>query len=58
MKKRSPDNSPPVSPAAYGRALRGLGFNLLVADVARAVAFATEVLGATSFYDDADFAAM
>lgn len=58
MKKRSPDKSPPVSPAAYGRSLRGLGFNLLVSDVARAVAFATEVLGATSSYDDEDFAAM
>ena len=58
MKKRSPGTSPPVSPAAYGRALRGLGFNLLVSDVARSVTFATEVLGATSFYDDADFAAM
>ncbi|MGQ0484000.1 MAG: hypothetical protein ACT4SY_01400 [Hyphomicrobiales bacterium] len=58
MKKRSPDKSPPVSPADYGRSLRGLGFNLLVADVARAVKFAVDVLGATSFYDDEDFAAM
>ena len=58
MKKRDPSKTPPVSPAAYGRSLRGLGFNLLVRDVARAVAFATEVLGATSFYDDEDFAAM
>lgn len=38
--------------------LRGVGFNLLVKDVERSVRFATEVLGATSFYDDADFAAM
>ncbi|MBM3521197.1 MAG: hypothetical protein FJX63_10620 [Alphaproteobacteria bacterium] len=38
--------------------MRGLGFNLLVRDVARSVRFATEVLGATSFYDDEDFAAM
>lgn len=58
MKKRAPDKSPPVSPADYGRSLRGLGFNLLVKDVPRAVKFAVEVLGATSFYDDADFAAM
>jgi hypothetical protein len=58
MKKRPADQSPPVSPADYGRSLRGLGFNLLVKDVPRAVKFAVEVLGATSFYDDADFAAM
>lgn len=58
MKKRPADQTPPVSPPAYGRALRGLGFNLLVRDVPRAVRFATEVLGATSFYDDVDFAAM
>jgi catechol 2,3-dioxygenase-like lactoylglutathione lyase family enzyme len=58
MKKRPPDRSPPVSPADYGRSLRGLGFNLLVSDVPRAVRFATEVLGATSIYDDDDFAAM
>jgi hypothetical protein len=58
MKKREPDKTPPVSAEDYGRSLRGLGFNLLVTDVSRAVAFATEVLGATSFYDDADFAAL
>ena len=58
MKKRSSGKSPPVSAADYGRSLRGLGFNLLVSDVARAVAFATGVLGATSVYDDQDFAAM
>jgi catechol 2,3-dioxygenase-like lactoylglutathione lyase family enzyme len=58
MKKRPADKNPSVSPEDYGRALRGIGFNLLVTDVARAVRFATEVLGATSFYDDVDFAAM
>jgi uncharacterized glyoxalase superfamily protein PhnB len=58
MKKRRPDQIPPVSAADYGRALRGIGFNLLVTDVARAVKFAREVMGATSFYDDDDFAAM
>ncbi|MEI8177186.1 hypothetical protein [Aestuariivirga sp.] len=58
MKTRSPDKTPPVSAEDYGRALRGLGFNLLVTDVPRSVTFATEVLGATSFYDDADFAAL
>jgi catechol 2,3-dioxygenase-like lactoylglutathione lyase family enzyme len=58
MKKRPPDQTPPVSPPDYGRALRGLGFNLLVRDVPRAVTFATDVLGATASYADADFAAM
>lgn len=58
MKKRPPDVTPPVSAEEYGRALRGIGFNLLVTDVPRAVRFATEVLGATSFYDDVDFAAL
>jgi catechol 2,3-dioxygenase-like lactoylglutathione lyase family enzyme len=58
MKKRSPGKTPHVSPEVYGRSLAGLGFNLLVSDVSRAVAFATEVLGATSLYDDEDFAAM
>lgn len=58
MKKRAPDKTPPVSPPTYGRSLRGIGFNLLVRDVARSVSFAETVLGATSFYDDADFAAM
>ena len=58
MKKRPPDRTPPVSAPDYGRGLRGIGFNLLVTDVPRAVRFATEVLGATSFYDDEDFAAL
>ena len=58
MKKRAPGKTPPLTPPDYGRSLRGLGFNLLVSDVARAVNFAVEVLGATSFYDDEDFAAM
>ena len=58
MKKRPADRSPPISAPDYGRQLRGLGFNLLVSDVPRAVRFATEVLGALSSYDDEDFAAM
>lgn len=58
MKTRPADQHPPVSAPDYGRSLRGLGFNLLVSDVPRAVTFATEVLGATGFYHDADFAAM
>ncbi len=42
----------PVSAPDYGRSLRGIGFNLLVTDVPRAVRFVTEVLGATSTYDN------
>lgn len=49
----------PFMPAdAYGRSLRGLGINLLVRDVARAVAFQTGVLGATAVYADPDFAVL
>ncbi len=48
----------PMSGADYGRSLRGIGFNLLVSDIARSVAFATEVLGATCFFDTDGFAAM
>jgi hypothetical protein len=58
MKKRSHEKTPPVSAEDYGRSLRGIGFNLLVRDMGRAVTFATEVIGATSFYDDEDFAAL
>lgn len=49
---------PQPSAIEYGHSLKGLGFNLLVTDVPRAVRFATEVLGATSFYDNDDFAAL
>ena len=42
----------------YGRSLRGFGVNLLVADMARAVAFQAEVLGVTVVYQDADFAVL
>ncbi|MCA3556184.1 hypothetical protein [Aestuariivirga sp.] len=52
------DTNPEPNAAEYGRSLRGLGFNLLVTDVPRAVTFAKEVLGATSFYDNEDFAAL
>ena len=40
----------------YGRSLQGFGVNLLVADVARALAFQTRVLGAKVVYSDPDFA--
>jgi catechol 2,3-dioxygenase-like lactoylglutathione lyase family enzyme len=56
MKLRTGD---PWMPAdAYGRSLRGLTINLLVADVARSVAFQTEVLGAEVVYADPDFAVL
>ena len=41
----------------YGRSLKGLGINIIVADIDRAVAFQTQVLGADVVYADADFAA-
>ncbi|MGH6718256.1 MAG: VOC family protein [Alphaproteobacteria bacterium] len=47
----------PFMPAdAYGRSLAGLGVNVIVRDVARAVAFYEGVLGATIVYADPDFA--
>lgn len=56
MKEREGD---PWMPAdAYGRGLRGFGANLLVRDVARAVAFLTEVLQLELLYSDRDFAAL
>lgn len=57
MSDKTADTQRP-SAADYGRSLKGLGFNLLVTDVPRAVIFATEVLGATKFFDDEDFAAL
>ena len=58
MKDTIPENTPPISASDYGRGLRGIGFNLLVSDVPRAVAFATDVLGATRFFANDGFAAM
>ncbi|WP_374440213.1 VOC family protein [Stella sp.] len=56
MKKRTGD---PWMPApAYGRGLAGLGVNLMVEDVARAIAFQRTVLGADAVYADPDFAVM
>lgn len=48
----------PPSPDAYGKSLKGLGFSLLVSDVAASVKFATTVLGATLFFKTDKFAAM
>ena len=56
MKKRS--GEPFMSAPDYGRSLRGFGVNLLVSDVARAVAFQTEVLGVELVYQDPDFAVL
>ncbi|MFO1069218.1 MAG: hypothetical protein U1E14_11910 [Geminicoccaceae bacterium] len=50
------DDLATISGATLGRRLRGLGINLLVRDVARAVAFQTTVLGATCIRADRDFA--
>ena len=55
-KKRTQE---PWMPAdEYGRRLPKFSVNLLVADVARAVAFYQNVLGANAVYADVDFAAM
>ena len=43
---------------AYGRSLKGFGVNLLVTEIARAVAFQIEVLGAVVVYADEDFAVL
>ncbi|MBT6135943.1 MAG: glyoxalase [Rhodospirillaceae bacterium] len=42
--------------AAYGKALKGFGVNLLVRDVLASVAFQVEVLGVEQIYSNADFA--
>jgi uncharacterized glyoxalase superfamily protein PhnB len=48
----------PISASDYGKSLRGLGFNLIVKDLARSIQFATEVLEATVFFATPNFAAM
>ena len=59
MKKRASDRQPWMSPEDYGRSIRpGIGFNLLVKDIARSVKFAEDVLGATATYADEDFAVL
>lgn len=45
-----------MSADAYGRSLRGFGVNMLVRDVARSVAFLTEVLEVEAVYAERDFA--
>lgn len=56
MKMR--EGEPWMSAGDYGRSLRGVGFNLLVGDMARAIAFQTDVLAAEVIYQDADFAVL
>ena len=56
MKER--DGEPWMAADAYGRSLTGMGVNLLVREVARSVAFLTEVLGLERVYADADFAVL
>ena len=51
-------NDPWMSAAEYGRGLRGLTINLLVRDVAAALRFQLEVLGAQAIYSDPDFAVL
>jgi uncharacterized glyoxalase superfamily protein PhnB len=58
VKKRGADETPFMEAPAYGRSLAGLSINLLVRNVAQAVAFQCEVLGATRIYADADFAVL
>ena len=56
MKLRTGD---PWMPADdYGRSLGGLSVNLLTHDMAEALRFARQVLGAQIEYSDADFAAL
>jgi hypothetical protein len=54
MKRRTGEPWMPASD--YGRSLRGLTVNLLVRDVALALAFQRDVLRATVVYADPDFA--
>jgi catechol 2,3-dioxygenase-like lactoylglutathione lyase family enzyme len=58
VKKRGADETPFMEAPAYGRSLAGLSINLLVKNIARAVAFERDVLGAAVVYADADFAVL
>jgi catechol 2,3-dioxygenase-like lactoylglutathione lyase family enzyme len=48
----------PISADAYGKSLSGLGFNLIVKDVTKSIAFAEQVLEAKIFFRTPTFAAM
>jgi catechol 2,3-dioxygenase-like lactoylglutathione lyase family enzyme len=56
MKLRTADPWMPGS--EYGRSLQGFGVNLLVKDIARALVFQREVLGAEVVYSDPDIAVL
>ena len=47
-----------ISADDYGRTLPFFTVNLLVSDLARSIAFYTDVIGATLTYSDPDFAAL
>jgi uncharacterized glyoxalase superfamily protein PhnB len=51
-------SKPQMSGVEYGRSLKGLGFNLIVNDLERALHFAKQVLGAEVFFRTDVFAAM
>lgn len=51
-------SSTPVSAPDYGRSLTGLGFNLIVSNLAKSIHFATEIIGASVFFKTEGFAAM
>jgi catechol 2,3-dioxygenase-like lactoylglutathione lyase family enzyme len=57
MSEQTTDD-PWIPAEVYGRGLRGFGVNLLVRDIARAVAFQTEVLGVALVHADGDFAVL
>ena len=52
------DGDPWMPADEYGRSLKGLGVNLLVQDIERAVRFQKEALGAEVVYADPDFAVL
>jgi catechol 2,3-dioxygenase-like lactoylglutathione lyase family enzyme len=59
MKLRPADHTPWMPAPDFGRSLKpGIGFNLLVSDVARTVSFSEQVLGAAVIYADVDFAVL
>jgi len=52
------DGDPWMPADEYGRSLKGLGVNLLVQNIERAVRFQKEALGAEVVYADPDFAVL
>ena len=56
MKRR--EGEPWMPATDYAHSLRGLGVNLVSADLNRALEFQREVLGVEIIYSDADFAAL